>query len=113
MAEIETFLIQCPETDAADLDWLKSQLLESGAVNADNQPTIVRIHPFDGQVLLEIVLPITTGVLAVVRTWIRARYDQKKASFIKKDGEKITISGYGPDKAIEILGSYIQKPENE
>jgi|ERR1700704_1063873 hypothetical protein len=110
---IETFLIQCPEDDASDFQNLLSELQESRAVSADDKPEMVRVHPFDGQVLLEMVLPITAGVLAVVRTWIRARYEQKKAYFIMKDGDIITVAGYEPDKTIEILQSYTQLPDKE
>jgi hypothetical protein len=113
MTETETFLIQCPEADAADFDQLVDELVESGAISPSDKPDVVRVHPFDGQVLLEMVLPITTAVLAVVRMWIRARYDQKKSYFVMKDGDIVTIAGYEPDKALEILNQCIQQPDDE
>ena len=107
----DTFLVQCPESDSGDFDRLLDDLLKSKAIDLSVKPDVVRVHPFDGQVLLEMVLPVTAGVLAVVRTWIRARYEQKKSYFFMKDGDIIAVAGYDPDKAIEMIRNYSQSDD--
>lgn len=107
----DSFLLQCPEADSAELEDLLSALIADEAIGESEKPLPVRVHPFDGQVLLETLLPLTTAVLTVVRTWIRARYDLKKSTFIMKDGDVIITRGIDPDKGIEILRSQIQEIE--
>jgi hypothetical protein len=107
----DTFLLQCPEADANDLKELLSSLVREGAISAGDESQLARVHPFDGQVMLETLLPLTTAVLAVVRTWIRARYDQKKSTTIMQAGDLIIMQGVDPEKGLEIMRSRVQQPE--
>jgi hypothetical protein len=108
---IDNFLLQCPEADAGDLGDLLGSLVRDGALGDGDVPQIGKVHPFDGQVVLETLLPLTTAVLAIVRTWIRARYDLKKSTIIMQDGDLIITRGVDPDKGIEILQNRIPQKE--
>ena len=107
----DTFLLQRPEADADDLKELLSSLVREGAISASDESQLARVHPFDGQVMLELLLPLTTAVLAVVRTWIRARYDLKKSTTIMQAGDLIIMQGVDPEKGLEIMNSRVQQPE--
>jgi hypothetical protein len=108
----DTFLVQCPEADANDLAELRNSLTQKRAIEATGDFEPARVHPFDGQVMLEMVLPLTTAVLTVLRTWIRARYDHKKSTIIMQDGDLLIMQGVDPDKGLEIMQSRVKQQDD-
>jgi hypothetical protein len=64
-------------------------------------------HPFDGLTMVQILLPITAGTVAILRTWISERQKARKEYRIFADG--LDLSGYTASEAVRILES-LQAP---
>lgn len=90
--------VQVPEGDLDDLASLVRKLGDSSI-----EPLFA--HPFDGALLVQIVVPITALNVAILRTWILSRKEARKAMRVVADG--VDISGYTAAEVSKILNSLV------
>lgn len=90
--------IQVPPED-------ESALRELALALEVTDPDIVRAHPFDGAVMLHLLVPLTAGAVTVLKTWIRSR--QERASHYKITCSGIEITGYSAEEAERFLSKFL------
>lgn len=86
-------IIAVPQRDAVELDELDRAL---GRTTPKSNS-----RALDGQTLVQAITAISLATLPVVRTWILARADHRKATTVAWGGN--TLVGYSKDEVTEIL----------
>lgn len=87
--------VQVPEAEASSLTVLTE---EAGMRNDD---VVRRVHSFDGALTAQILIPLSGAVVAVLRTWMKARQESRSDYRIVADG--IELSGYTAAEAEKVL----------
>lgn len=62
---------------------------------------IMAAHPFDGSLMLQVLVPISTAAALVLRKWIDARQKTRQAYRVFVDG--IELTGYTLDEVERLL----------
>jgi hypothetical protein len=91
--------IQTLEADRATLQEIASEL------GLEDLP-IIQSRPFDGQDMLNIVVPVTAGVVRVLTIWIRAHYG--RVAQLRFSYEGIDIRGHDSE-AVERMLTQLQE----
>ena len=85
--------VQVPEVDEDDLASLARDLKAPASFGI--------VRPFDGQALLQTLLPLTIATIPIVTTWLKSRVERAKVYKIVVGG--VEISGYSAHEAEAIL----------
>ena len=85
--------VQVPIEDEASLHEL------TGRMECDEREQI-RVHPFDGEMVTQVVVPLTLASIPVLKAWILGRADQRKSLKVAFRGYELT--GYTP-REVEII----------
>ena len=84
--------VQVPPEDRSALEELQQSL----GLSAE----IIEVHPFDGETMAQSVVAVTLVATPLLRAWLRARVDQRKAFRVVYDG--VEYSGYTAEE-VEAL----------
>ncbi len=61
----------------------------------------VTARPFDGETVVQALVPLSLATLPLIRTWIRQHFETKRNYRITCEG--IEVAGYSADEAYDIL----------
>ena len=92
---MEHFVISAPPEEISELNELRDSLKD------ENSEVVGESKAFDGATVVQLVVPITIGTIAVVRTWIDRRFRFRGDQTITYKG--IKIKGHSAKDALEIL----------
>lgn len=87
-------LVQVPVEDARDLEQLAERVGQPAALSDS--------RAYDGDSLVHLVLVVSATSVPVLKAWIRARVEQRKATKVSYDG--MELAGYTPDEVERIIG---------
>lgn len=82
-----------PESDIEDAESLAT------AIKSELSP--MRIKPFDGAVLVQVVMVAAPSVYPYFRTWMRSRVEQRKSTEVVIDG--VRIRGFNAEEVERIF----------
>jgi hypothetical protein len=89
-----TVIIQVPAADRADLDALASRL--------EAKPgDLLESQAFDGATMLTLLVSVSAGTAAVLRTWLLARASARKSTKATIDGKH--FEGYSKNEVLAIM----------
>ena len=94
-----TVIIQVPATDRPDLEALASRL---GAGPGD----LLGSQAFDGASVLTLLVSMSAGTAAVLRTWLLARANVRKSTKAIIEGKH--FEGYTKDEVLAIMNALRQ-----
>lgn len=89
-----TVVIQVPATDRKDLNKLITQL-------AHEPGDVLESRAFDGATVLTLLVSVSAGTAAVLRTWLMARATTRKSTKATIDGKH--FEGYTKDEVLAIM----------
>ncbi|WP_146081670.1 hypothetical protein [Clavibacter michiganensis] len=90
-------LISVPAEDAKDLAHLQEMLSEPGQ--------LIESKPFDGVLMLQILVPVTLASVPVLKLWIKSRFELRQTQSVSINGMNFT--GYSP-KEIEQIAKILE-----
>ena len=99
-----SMIIQVPTTDRKDLDKLITQL---GCELGD----VLESRAFDGATLLTLLVSVSAGTAAVLRTWLMARATTRRSTKVTIDGKH--FEGYTKDEVLAIMGAIRRSDEEK
>ncbi|MFF3639083.1 hypothetical protein [Streptomyces sp. NPDC002250] len=92
-----------------EVDLLDRDDLEQLAAHVDATPVVIEVRALDGDTLLQAVIAVTATALPVIRTWLLQRAENKKATVVSWDGNR--IQGYSAKEVMGILEALQGEPE--
>jgi hypothetical protein len=75
--------------------------LEDLTASVDGASELVEARPSDGVVVVQAQVPLTAAAVAILKDWIKARFDHKKLQTVVVRGAKFT--GYSADDVRELF----------
>jgi hypothetical protein len=85
--------VQLPSAERDDLEHLAAGLPE--------RPVMVESRAFDGGTVLTALVALGPPALLVLRSWLRGRSEERRATKITVDGKQ--FEGYSADEVIAVL----------
>ena len=95
--------VQVPKSDRSELLTLAERL---GSTELDASMT----RPFDGEAMLQTLIPATLASIPILRVWIKSRTERAKNYRISCSG--VEINGYSAEEACAILEKLLPEPED-
>jgi hypothetical protein len=89
-----TAVVSVPLSDLKELNDLAS---------ATNSAATVESRALDGATTVQLVIPVTVGTVALLRTWLLSRLERHKTSSVSWRGN--VFVGYTPEEIGEIVQS--------
>ncbi|TCO40517.1 hypothetical protein EV646_11758 [Kribbella antiqua] len=75
--------------------------LEELTASVDGASEPVGARPFDGVVVVQAEIPLTAAAVAILKDWVKARFEQKKSQTVVVRGAK--FMGYSADEIRELF----------
>ena len=95
--------VQLPAGDRSDLDGLAADL---GDLSPEHR---AEVHPFDGMLAAQILVPLTAAATAVLKQWLETRAESRKPFRIFIDG--VEFSGLSRPEVERLLVALTEASE--
>jgi hypothetical protein len=99
---MSSFAVELSAEEAQDLG---RELREHG-----NDPGLeFESRAFDGETVVNLLLPVVPAVVVVVRTWLIARAERGKSMSVSIEGQRIVCKGYTARDVIRLFDAIEKK----
>jgi hypothetical protein len=99
-----TLIIQVPTTDRKELDKLITRL--------EHEPgDVLESRAFDGATVLTLLVSVSAGTAAVLRTWLITRATTRKSTKVTIDGKH--FEGYTKNEVLAIMAAIGDSDDGE
>lgn len=95
-------LIKVPQDDSDSLKAVAATLGDSGR--------LISARPLDGQIMAELLVTLTPASVSVLRSWIRARAESRRAYYVSINGTELT--GYSAREVDHLIASLEKLGDN-